>query len=172
MTDFNTVYDDELAEEQALIERMATAEVAPSDLEARTPKVGRPPKVEPIKLVAWRQAHKASIADTAKRWHVSEATVKRLCRQYGEAAELERQRWQCEQLDRELQEHEYAYRVMFLRQRSQHLYWAEFGWLGACERAKGTAQEDTVRAARDAALATAERQFNEDWSRSMGPIPG
>lgn len=172
MFEFDSVYNDEIAQEQAIIDRLATVEPAPESVQNASRKLGgRPTKVEPIKLVAWRQAHNASIPETAKRWNVSPATVKRMCRDYGAAAKLERQRWEHERLDEELRQHEYAHSMMFLGHRNKHLSWISFQWFSACEAAKGTPQEASVEAARKAALAEAERDFREDWERCMGPIP-
>src|SRR4051794_34127026 len=101
-------YEDDIATEQAILDQLAGAE--PIEREPQGPRrsgVGRPPKVDPIKLVAWRQGRKATIAETAKRWNVSEATVKRLSREYAKAAEAERERYQMERLDKELEAHEY-----------------------------------------------------------------
>lgn len=43
-------------------------------------KKGRKVKVDPMKVAAWRQARKASIGETAKRFGISTATVKQNCR--------------------------------------------------------------------------------------------
>ena len=53
---------------------------------------GRPNKVDPVKLVAWRQGRDASISETARHWGVSVATVKRLSRVHAVAAAQERAR--------------------------------------------------------------------------------
>jgi hypothetical protein len=165
-------YEDDMASEQAIFDQIGRAE--PVDDEPQ-PKVqsngGRPPKVDPIKLVAWRQGRKATIAETAKRWNVSEATVKRMSREYAKAAEAERERFQTERLDKELEAHEDDLRMMFLRQRNEHLSWVSFRWFGAEEAARGTPDEGVVMAARQAALDEADRQFREDWERHMGPVP-
>lgn len=170
-------YEDDLADEQALFDRIEAANAGGGgfggDIEPPINTGGRPHKIEPIKLVAWRQAHKASIAETAKRWSVSPATVKRLTRDYADAAKLERQRWESERLDHELWQHEYDLAMMFLGQRNKHLAFVDqFHWFGRCKRAKGTDQEAAVNAARDAAIEEADREFRETWERCMGPIPG
>lgn len=172
MIEFNSVYEEEMALEQAIVDRIAAAEPMP-ELPETKPRNGggRPSKVEPIKLVAWRQAHKASIPETAKRWNVSPATVKRLCRDYGEAAKLERQRWQCEQLDKELRQHEHSLWQTFNGQLARHLSWVSLNWFPACEAAKGSEREVAIETAKEAALADAERAFRQDWERCMGPIP-
>lgn len=168
----NEIYEDDMAAENAILDMIDRTEPPgiPPDI-APTRPGGRPAKVNPIKLVAWRQAHKASIRETAMQWKVSEATVKRLSRDYGPAAALERERWQRERLDEELRQHEYEYGMMFLRLRNQRLRWVEFEWFGRCQRAKGTPQEDATEAARAAALDEADRQFREEWLRTIGPIP-
>ena len=127
-------------------------------------------KVDAIKLVAWRQGRNASIAETAKRWNVSEATVKRLSREHGEAAKAERQRYQMQRLDEELQQHEYELRVMFLGQRNRHLNWVDMWWHRSVETARGTPNEAAVIAAREEALEKADRDFREEWESCMGPL--
>lgn len=165
-------YEHDMAAEQAILDHFARVEQVCEDAQERPRSVGgRPPKVDPIKLVAWRQGRKASIAETAKRWNVSEATVKRLSRDYGQAAEAERERYELERLDKELAAHEYELRMMFLRQRNEHLSWVSFGWFGAEQAAKNTPREAAVVAARDAALEKADREFREEWESRMGPIP-
>ncbi len=166
-------YDNDMAAEQAIFNQIASAQEREKEQQQKPhSRGGRPSKVDPIKLVAWRQGRKATIAATAKHWKVSEATVKRLSRDYAEAAEAERQRFQMERLDKELEAHEYEIRTMYLRQRSEHLSWVSFRWFGAEEAAKGTPRETAVMAAKDAALDEADRQFREDWERRMGPVPG
>jgi AraC-like DNA-binding protein len=167
-------YDDDMDAEQAILDRINAAE-AEQDVPgspAEQPRTigGRPPKVDPIKLVAWRQAHSATVAETAKRWNVSKPTVQRLSREYGEAAKAERQRYQMERLDKELRAHEYGLRVMFLGQRADHLSRVSSRWFSAEEVAKGTPAEASVAAAREAALDEADREFREDWERCVGPI--
>lgn len=165
-------YEDDMAAEQAILAQIARAEQLDEEPQQKTGSSGgRPPKVDPIKLVAWRQGRKATIAETAKRWNVSEATVKRMSREYAKAAEAERERFQMERLDKELEAHEDDLRMMFLRQRNEHLSWVSFRWFGAEEAAKGTPDEAAVMAARQAALDEADRQFREDWERHMGPLP-
>lgn len=41
--------------------------------------LGRPVKVNPLEVKAWRQANNASIAETAKHFNIGTATVKRAC---------------------------------------------------------------------------------------------
>lgn len=41
--------------------------------------MGRPAKVDPVDVKAWREANQASIAETAKHFNISSATVKRCC---------------------------------------------------------------------------------------------
>lgn len=165
-------YEDDLAAELETMDRIEAANRAADTPAPPAPIPGRPHCVEPIRLVAWRQAHNASIAETARRWSVSSATVKRLCRDYGAAAEAERSRWQCERLDRDLAQHCDDLTRMFLGQRSRYLNLIDgLHWFGKVERAKGTEHEATTMAERDAALAEAERQFREDWERSVGPLP-
>jgi hypothetical protein len=166
-------YDDDMAAEQAIFDQIARAEPREEEQPQKLhSKGGRPSKVDPVKLVAWRQGRKATIAATAKHWNVSEATVKRLSREYAQAAEAERQRFQMERVDKELEAHEYGLRMMYLRQRSEHLSWVSFRWFGAEEAAKGTPKEDAVMAAKEAALDEADRQFREEWEQRMGPVPG
>lgn len=151
-------YETDMAQERAIYDRIAAAE-AQTGPEAPVDKGGRPYKADPIKVIAWRQAHSASIRDTAKRWRVSEASVKRWTKTCGEAAKLERQRYEQDRLDRELREHEYGYRMMFLQQRNAHLFFVGLDWHGK------------ESAGRDEAMADADRMFREDWQRCMGPIP-
>lgn len=169
------VYEDEMAAERALLDRMEAIECQQEQDELTGPKPsskgGRPSKVDPVKLVAWRQAHSATVAETAKRWNVSEATVKRLSREYGDAAKAERKRWQCERLDEELRQHEYGYRMMFLSQRNKHIGWVDLQWFTACEEARGTPTEAATEAAREAAIERADREFRAEWERRMGPVP-
>lgn len=166
-------YENDLAEEQAIFERIEAAEPEP-EVGGETPrgKMGRPPKVDPIKLVAWRQAHKATAAETAARWKVSKRTVQQLCRDYGEAAKQERKRWQMERVDRELDAAEYEFDMMFLRERNRRFYWTSFGWFGALEAARGTDREAALNEAHEAALDKADRDFREEWERLFGPVPG
>jgi hypothetical protein len=162
-----------MAAEQAIFDQIARAQAVEKEQPKKSQsRGGRPSKVDPVKLVAWRQGRKATIAQTAKHWNVSEATVKRLSREYAEAAEAERQRYQMEQLDKELEAHEYGLRTMYHGQRSKHLSWVSFRWLGAEEAARGTPREDAVMAAKEAALDEADRQFREEWELRMGPVPG
>jgi hypothetical protein len=164
-------YDDDMAAEQAILDHFAREEQVLEDPQEQPRSIGgRPPKVDPIKLVAWRQGRNASIAETAKRWNVSEATVKRLSREYGKAAEAERQRYEQERLDEELEAHAYGLRTMFLGQRNRHLNWVDMKWFSAVEAARATPNEVAVIAAREAALEKAEREFREDWERCMGPL--
>jgi hypothetical protein len=166
-------YEDDMAAERAILDQIAHAEPIDDQPELKVRNMGgRPPKVDPIKLVAWRQGRKATIAETAKRWNVSEATVKRLSRDYAKAAEAERERFQMERLDKELEAHEHSLQMMFLRQRNDHLSWVSLRWFSAEEAAKGTPNEAAVMAARQAALDEADRLFREDWERHMGPVPG
>ena len=82
-------------------------------------KAGRKVKVDPVKVAAWRQARKATIGETAKRFGIGDATVKRYCRDYGAAAEKARADWRLEQEIREAEEIEYASRLLEIR-----LQWA------------------------------------------------
>jgi hypothetical protein len=164
-------YEDDMAAEQAILDQIARAEPVEEEPQPKLrSSAGRPAKVDPIKLVAWRQGRKASIAETAKHWKVSEATVKRLSRKYAKAAEAERERFQMERLDSELAAHEYELRMMFLGQRNRHLSWVSERWFGAEEAARGTPNEAAVLAARDAALEEADRKFGEEWESRMGPL--
>ncbi|MCE7796544.1 hypothetical protein LWE61_08205 [Sphingobium sufflavum] len=72
---------------------------------------GRKVHVEPVAVVRWRQACKATIADTAKRFSISEATVKRYCRDFGEQAEQERAQYR---IDREIAEAEAVDHAAFI----------------------------------------------------------
>jgi hypothetical protein len=170
-------YEDDMAAERALLDRVEElqaqeeAELGPASLETSPRKGGRPTKVDPIKLVAWRQARKATVAATAKHWKVSERTVQQYSRDYAEAALAERKRWEIEKLDRELQHHENDRQLMYHRMRQEHLSWVGLEWFSKCEAARGTDQEEAVEAARDAALEEADRRFAEDWDRVMGPTP-
>lgn len=69
---------------------------------------GRPIKVDPIKVAAWRQARKASIAATAKRFAISPATVKRYCRDHGAEAEIARADWRLQNEIADAERLEYA----------------------------------------------------------------
>jgi putative DNA-invertase from lambdoid prophage Rac len=42
--------------------------------------LGRQPAVDPKEVIVWREAHQASIAETARHFQVSVSTVKRACR--------------------------------------------------------------------------------------------
>lgn len=171
-TELSEAYDDDTAAEQAILDHFGPEEQLLEDPQEQPRSIGgRPPKVDPVKLVAWRQGRNASIAETAKRWNVSEATVKRLSREYGKAAEAERQRYELERLDTELREHEYGQRMLFLRYRNEHLSWVSFGWFTAGEAARGTPNEAAVMAARQAAMDKADDEFRQDWERVMGPLP-
>jgi len=64
-------------------------------------KKGRKVKVEPVLVARWRQARKASIAETAKRFGISEKTVSNYCRDFGEEAERQRAEWRTQ---REIEE--------------------------------------------------------------------
>ena len=164
-------YEDDMAAEQAILDHFAREEAECEVLQEQPRSAGgRPPKVDPIKLVAWRQGRNASITETAKRWNVSEATVKRLSREYGKAAEAERQRYENERLDKELEAHAYELRVMFLGQRNRHLNWVDMWWHGPVEAARGTPNEAAVLGAREAALDKADREFREGWESRMGPL--
>jgi len=66
-------------------------------------KKGRPAKVDPVRVVRWRQARKATIAETAKRFGISPATVKRYTRDHSEEAEQARANYRAE---REIKEAE------------------------------------------------------------------
>jgi hypothetical protein len=166
-------YDDDMAAEQAILGQLAPGEPIDEQAEHKLRNIGgRPPKVDPIKLVAWRQGRKATIAETAKRWNVSEATVKRMSREYAKATEAERERFQMERLDKELEAHEHDLHMMFLRQRNDHLSWVSLRWFGAEEAARGTPEEAAVMAARQSAMDEADQKFREDWDRHMGPVPG
>ncbi|WP_294333315.1 hypothetical protein [uncultured Sphingomonas sp.] len=166
-------YDDDIAEEEALFARIAAAEPAEGmETPPITPQAGgRPHKVDPIKLVAWRQAHKATIAATATRWSVSPATVKRLSKEYAGAAKRERSRYECSRLDKELQLHQHQLWQMYNNQLSRHLSWVALRWFPAWRDAKGTPREGAVARAEQEALQEAETQFQADWTRSMGPVP-
>lgn len=59
-------------------------------------KGGRPPKVDPIKVVRWRRRNKASIADTAKHFGVCKRTVANA----GAAWIAARDVWRAEQIVR------------------------------------------------------------------------
>lgn len=163
-------YEDDRAREQAIFDQIEAANAA-ADYEEPANAGGRPHKAEPIKVVAWRQAHNASIAGTAKRWGISPATVKRLCREYGAAATAERKRWQCEQLDREAARHAHGLWRLYNGQLARALYRVEVEWMHRCEQAKGTGQEEAVNTAMAAALEQEERQFTEGWARIVGPVP-
>lgn len=167
-------YEDDMTAEEAILDQVAAAQAREQAEGPEKPRSngGRPNKVDPIKLVAWRQGRKATIAETAKRWNVSEATVKRLSREYAQAAEAERERFQMERLDKELEAHEYDLWRMYHGQKNEHLNRVAFRWFGAEEAARGTPNEAAVMAARQAALDEAEREFREDWERCMGPVPG
>lgn len=175
------LYDDDLANEERIFAAIEAAEEKAesdktllqivSDVPISKRKGGRPFAVEPIKLVAWRQAHGASIRETATRWNVSEATVKNFCKKYGDAARHERARWECERLDQELHWHEFGIWQLYNRNLSRCLALAELGWATLCEAAKNTDQEAHVAAARDAALAEAERAFRSGWESSIGMVP-
>lgn len=56
-------------------------------------KKGRKVKVDPVTVARWRQARKASIVETAKRFGISEKTVSNYCRDFGEEAERQRSEW-------------------------------------------------------------------------------
>jgi hypothetical protein len=152
-------YEDEIAAEDAIFARIAAVEPNAEEQNPAQSKPrssgGRPRKADPIKLVAWRQAHKATVADTAKRWNVSRRTVQKFCRDFGEAAKAERKRFELERLDAELEAHERAYEMMFLRLRNMHLGAAGGPW----------------REATEAELEAADQEFREDWKRRMGPLP-
>ena len=172
--ELSEAYEIDLNDEQAIFDRMTaqdTAEIPECPVDLPINKGGRPFKVVPIKLVAWRQAHKASIRETAKRWCVSEASVKRMSRDYGEAAIQERKRWEGERLDTELRYAQNGYWQMYNRMHSERLYWVGLSWFPKCEAARGTEQATAIEAARDVALADACRDFRTEWERAMGPIP-
>jgi hypothetical protein len=160
-----------MAAEEAILDQIARAEAMEKEQPQKAHnRGGRPSKVDPIKLVAWRQGRKATIAATAKHWNVSEATVKRLSREYAEAAEAERHRFQMERLDKELAAHERDLHMMFLGQRNRELSRVSERWFGAEEAARGTPDEAVVLAARDAALERAGREFREEWESRIGPL--
>lgn len=165
-------YENDLAQEQAIFDTIDRAAARAAEAEPPPNLGGRPYKADPVKLVAWRQAKKASIRETARRWRVSEATVKRWSRDYAEAAKRERDRYEQEQWDRTLAEQEYGYAMLYARLRGQHLYWAEFQWFGRCERARGTDREAATDAARESALDTADAEFQDMWRRTFGEVPG
>lgn len=54
---------------------------------------GRPHKWNPQIIAGWRYAKGASIAETARKWMVSNDTVKRACRDYGDGALEARHAW-------------------------------------------------------------------------------
>lgn len=56
-------------------------------------KMGRPMKVDPLRVAGWRQTRGASIAETAKHFGISRKTVTNYCRDFGEAAERARKEW-------------------------------------------------------------------------------
>lgn len=56
-------------------------------------KKGRKVKVDPVTVARWRQARKASIAATAKRFGISAKTVSNYCRDFGAEAERQRAEW-------------------------------------------------------------------------------
>src|SRR5204863_9724498 len=119
--------------------------------EAYARKGGRPKKVDPIKLVAWRQARGATVAATAKHWNVSARTVQQYTRDYDEAARQARQQWQADRLDDEEWLHEMQHWQMFNNQLSTHLGLVGLGWFSKMKAAKGTGQEAAVEAAYEAA---------------------
>lgn len=165
-------YDDDLEAEQAIFDQIEAAEFEADALpQPMAATARRATKIDPIKVVAWRQAHEASIAATAKRFGIGVATVKRYCRDYDAAAKLERKRFECARLDAEDQANEYAYSVMYLDHRRKYLSWIEFLWFGRCLRAKDTPDEAETETAKDAALASAEQDFTDDWLRHVGEIP-
>lgn len=67
-------------------------------------KKGRKVKADPVKVAAWRQARKASIAETAKRFGISEKTVSNYCRDFGEEAERQREQWRIKREHEEWEE--------------------------------------------------------------------
>lgn len=175
------LYDDDLANEERIFTAIEAAEES-VDIDKSSVKAalnvsvckgkgGRPYAVEPIKLVAWRQAHNATIKQTAEKWRVSEATVKNLCKKYGDAARHERARWECERLDKELHWHEVGILQIYNRNLSRCLSLIELSWAWRCETAKGTDQEASVAVARDAALSEAEQEFRAGWEISVGAVP-
>ncbi|WP_446740737.1 helix-turn-helix domain-containing protein [Sphingomonas sp. CFBP 13720] len=70
-------------------------------------------------MAGWRQSRKTSIRQTAKHFGISEATVKRYCRDYGEAAIAGREAWKREkkmrEWDREIEEGEKRLKSLLFR---------------------------------------------------------
>lgn len=164
-------YEDDLAEEAAIFDALAPQEAEVLELSPPVSTGGRPFRQDPVKLVAWRQAHDASIADTAKRFSVSPATVKRYSRDYKEAAEQARRRWECERLDQEARQGQHRLWRMYQGQLHQALYWVDLAWFSRVKAAEGTPAEAAVASAWKNAMADAERRFVEGWETSMGPVP-
>ena len=102
---------------------------------------------------------------------MSPATVKRLSKEYADAAKRERSRFECSRLDKELQLHQHQLWQMYNNQLSRHLTWVALSWFSAWRDAKGTPSEAEVERAEQAALKKAEAQFAADWARCMGPVP-
>jgi transposase len=71
-------------------------------------KKGRKPKANPIAVAAWRQARNASALETAKRFDISEKTVRNYCRDFGDAARASREQWRIEHEIREAEQLDYA----------------------------------------------------------------
>jgi transcriptional regulator with XRE-family HTH domain len=78
-------------------------------------KAGRKVKIDPIKVAAWRQARKASIKETAARFGIGDATVKRYCQKHGAEAEQARADYRIEQEIREAEDIEYASGLLEIR---------------------------------------------------------
>lgn len=171
-------YEDDLEAEEALIGRDFEAEergevdnLELAKVDARTAgNRGRPTKVDPVKLVAWRQGRKATVAETARQWKVSEATVKRLSREFGEAAEAERLRYQNERLDDDLETGRRQLDRMYLSQRNRARYWATFGWQTRIDAAKGTDREEAIEREIASALQAVDEEFDVEWDARFGNL--
>lgn len=75
---------------------------------------GRKVKADPVTVARWRQSRKATAAETAKQFGISERTVRAYCKEFGAEAEKQRRQWHLDCLQAEVDALEYYERNLIL----------------------------------------------------------